>query len=144
MEFDQFDFDKKTTDELFKELVLKALEGKQSNFEFIRSYGMLRIARMYKHGVSKVAKMFKNLEKELIKSYTSLIASGEDDLEIIMSIKQFNACAEYYKKERALVKDMISEFRTYVMSGHILQTLLGGVRPDHECVDYRKLPIKFW
>lgn len=144
MEFDQFDFDKKSTDELFKDLVTKALEGKHSKFEFIRSYEMFQIAKMYRKGVKSVTKMFRNMEYELLCTYKKMIKSGKDDLTLVMAIKQFAACAQYYKEEHAITKDMISEFRCYVNSGHILQTLMGGIRPECECVDYRKLPLKLF
>ena len=40
-----------------------------------------------------------------------------------------------------IAKDMLSEYRAYLSSGHIFdQLVLNSVRPDDECVDYRKLP----
>ena len=144
MKFEQFEDLNKSSDEIFMNLIEKALAGEHSPFEFIRSYDMLKVARLYRAGVKKVAKMFKSLEKELLQAYQYSIESDNQSLEIVMSIKQFGKCAQYYKEECAIVKDMIKEFKTYVMSGHILQTMLGGVRPENECVDYRKLPIKFF
>ena len=144
MEFDQFDFKNVSTEELYKGLVTKALEGKHSKFEFIRNLEMLHVAKLYRRGVKQVAKMFKNMEYELLYAYKKLIQNGQDDIGMIMAIRQFGACAQYYKEEHAIAKDMISEFRCYVNSGHILQTLFGGVRPEYECVDYRKLPLKLF
>lgn len=144
MELDQFEFGNKSTDELFRELVTKALEGKHSKFEFIRNYQMLQVARMYRKGVKRVTKMFRNMEYELLCTYKKLIKAGKDDLAMVMAIKQFATCAQYYKEEHAIAKDMISEFRCYVNSGHILQTIFGGTRPDIECIDYRKLPLKLF
>ena len=142
MELDKFDLS--NPKKFFEELVRKALEGKQSNFEFIRSYEMLKVARLYKSGTKKVTKLFNSLINDLINQYSSQIVDDKQLLETIMAIKQFEKCRDYYKQEVAIAKDMISEFKTYVMSGHILQTALGGVRPDFECVDYRKLPIKLF
>ena len=144
MEFDQFEFEGRTSDELFRDLVNKALDGKHSKFEFIRNYQMLQVARMYRKGVKRVTKMFRNMEYELLYAYKKLIQNGQDDLAMVMAIKQFAACAQYYKEEHAIAKDMISEFRCYVNSGHILQTIFDGTRPDYECVDYRKLPLKLF
>ena len=143
MKLDQFQNMNKP-DEFFEVLIQRALEGKQSDFEFIRNYKMLRVARLYKKGVRKVSRLFESIRKSLLKQYQATINSGTQDIKVIMSIAQFEKCRDYYKKERAIAKDMISEYRTYVFSGHILDTLLGKIRPDNECVDFRKLPIKWF
>lgn len=143
MKLDQFQNMNKP-DEFFEVLIQRALEGKQSDFEFIRNYRMLKVARLYKKGVRKVSRLFESIRKSLLKQYQATINSGTQDIKTIMSIAQFEKCRDYYKKERAIAKDMISEYRTYVFSGHILDTLLGKIRPDNECVDFRKLPIKWF
>lgn len=129
----------------FAELVKKALEGKQSDFEFIRSYEMLKVAKLYKKGTNKVRKVFNSLVKSILDAYAKSILTDEQKIEALLSVKQFEACAEYYKKEHAIAKDMLKEYRTYVFSGHIMdQLLFNGYRPDNECVDYRKLPWKWF
>jgi hypothetical protein len=142
MEFDQFDLN--DPKEFFNGLVAKALTDENSKFEFIRNLDMLRVTRFYKSSVKKVVKIFKDLVNGLTRDYAKQIYNDKQALEVIMSIKQFEACRDYYQKEYAVAKDMISEYKTYVFSGHILNTVLGGNRPDFECVDYRKLPIKFF
>ena len=127
--------------EIFNELVNKALKGKQSDFEFIRTYEMCKVAKYYKISVKKVSKTFKILYKKLMKTYAKDILTGEQKLEMLMSMKQFEICYEYYKKEYELAKDMLSEYRAYLSSGHIFdQLVLNDVRSDDECVDYRELP----
>ena len=126
---------------IFGELVKKALKGKQSDFEFIRTYEACKTARLYKISVKRVYKTFKTLYKKLMKTYAKDILAGEQKLEMLMSMKQFEICYNYYKKECEIAKDMLSEYRAYLSSGHIFdQLVLNGVRPDDECVDYRKLP----
>jgi len=142
MEMEQIDLS--DPKKFFEELVKKALEGKQSNFEFIRSYGMLSVARLYRKGTKRVAKVFKNLCKEILDNYSKLIITDEQKIDMLLAYKQFESCRDYYLKEYAIAKDMISEYRTYVFSGHILEMLSGGYRSDYECVDYRKLPWKLF
>ena len=142
MEFEEFEF--KDPKKFFEALVNKALEGKHSDFEFIRSYEMLKVARLYRRGVKKVAKLFGNLHKDLLKAYASAIGEDKQKLEELMSAIQFDKCRDYYLKELNIAKNMIQEYRVYVESGHILYTIFGGVRPDDECIDYRKLPIKWF
>ena len=140
METDQFEFSEDPK-KVFEELVKKALKGKQSDFEFIRTYKMCKVARYYKISVKRVYKTFKTLYKKLMKTYAKDILTGEQKLEMLMSMKQFEICYDYYKKEYELAKDMLSEYRAYLSSGHIFdQLVLNSVRSDDDCVDYRELP----
>ena len=138
METEQFEFSEDPK-EIFSELVKKALKGKQSDFEFIRTYEMCKTARYYKTSVKRLSKVFKNLYKELMKNYAKDIMTDEQKLEMLMSMKQFKICHDYFEKEHEIAKDMLSEYHAYLTSGHILdQLVLNSVRSDDECVDYRK------
>ena len=140
METEQFEFSEDPK-KIFGELVKKALKGKQSDFEFIRTYEMCKVARYYKISVKRVSKTFKTLYKKLMKTYAKDILTGEQKLEMLMSMKQFEICYNYYRKEYEIAKDMLQEYRSYLFSGHIFdQLVLNGVRSDDECVDYRELP----
>ena len=126
---------------IFGELVKKALKGKQSDFEFIRTYEMCKTARLYKSSVKRVYKAFKTLYKKLMKTYAKDIMTDEQKLEMLMSMKQFKVCYNYFKKECEIAKDMLSEYRAYLSSGHIFdQLVLNDIRSDDECVDYREVP----
>ena len=129
-------------DEKFFEAVMKkALSGKHSDFEFIRTYEACKTARLYKISVKRLSKVFKNLYKELMKTYAKDILTDEQKLEMLMSMKQFEICYDYYKKEYELAKDMLSEYRAYLSSGHIFdQLVLNNIRSEDDCVDYRELP----
>ena len=141
METEQFEFSEDPK-EIFGELVKKALSGKQSDFEFIRTYEACKTARLYKSSVKRLSKVFKNLYKKLMKTYAKDILTDEQKLEMLMSMKQFKICYNYFKKECEIAKDMLSEYRAYLSSGHIFdQLVLNGVRPDDDCVDYRKSPL---
>ena len=140
METDQIELSEDPK-EIFGELVKKALGGKQSDFEFIRTYEACKTARLYKSSVKRVFKAFKTLYKKLMKTYAKDILTGEQKLEMLMSMKQFKICYDYYKKECDIAKDMLQEYRAYLTSGHIFdQLIMNGVRSDDDCVDYRKLP----
>ena len=144
METEQFEFSEDPK-KVFEELVKKALEGKHSDFEFIRTYETCKVARYYKIGVKRVYKTFKTLYKKLMKTYAKDIMADEQKLEMLMSMKQFEICYNYYKKEYELAKDMLSEYHAYLTSGHIFdQLVMSGVRSDDDCVDYRKLPWKIF
>ena len=144
METEQFEFSEDPK-KVFEELVKKALKGKQSDFEFIRTYEMCKVARYYKISVKKVSKVFKTLYKKLMKTYAKDIMTDEQKLEMLMSMKQFKICYDYYKKEYELAKDMLSEYHAYLTSGHIFDQLVcNAIRSEDDCVDYRKLPWKIF
>ena len=140
METEQFEFSEDPK-KVFEELVKKALKGKQSDFEFIRTYEMCKVARYYKISVKRVSKTFKTLYKKLMKTYAKDIMADEQQLEMLMSMMQFKICHDYYKKEYEIAKDMLHEYRSYLFGGHIFkQLVLNDVRSDDDCVDYRELP----
>lgn len=132
-------------EKFFEAVVKKALSGKHSDFEFIRTYEACKTARLYKISVKRLSKVFKNLYKKLVKSYAKDIMTNEQKLEMLMSMKQFKICYDYYKKEYELAKDMLSEYHAYLANWHIFdQLVMNGVRSDDDCVDYRKLPWKIF
>lgn len=144
METEQFEFSEDPK-EIFSELVKKALKGKQSDFEFIRTYETCKVARYYKISVKRVSKVFKTLYKKLMKTYAKDIMADEQKLEMLMSMKQFEICYRYYKKECEIAKDMLDEYYAYLTNGHMFdQLIMNGVRSDDDCVDYRKLPWKIF
>ena len=132
-------------EKFFEAVVKKALSGKHSDFEFIRTYEACETARLYKTSVKRLSKVFKNLYKKLMKSYAKDIMTDEQKLEMLMSMKQFKICYDYFEKEREIAKDMLSEYHAYLTSGHIFdQLVMNGVRSEDDCVDYRKLPWKIF
>ena len=132
-------------EKFFEAIMKKALGGKHSDFEFIRTYEACETARLYKISVKRLSKVFKNLYKKLMKSYAKDIMTDEQKLEMLMSMKQFKICHDYFEKEREIAKDMLSEYHAYLTSGHIFdQLVMNGVRSDDDCVDYRKLPWKIF
>ena len=144
METEQFEFSEDPK-KVFEELVKKALEGKHSDFEFIRTYETCKVARYHKISVKRVSKVFKTLYKKLMKTYAKDIMTDEQKLEMLMSMKQFEICYRYYEKECEITKDMLDEYHAYLTSGHMFdQLIMNGVRSDDDCVDYRKLSWKIF
>ena len=132
-------------EKFFEAVVKKALSGKHSDFEFIRTYEACKTARLYKISVKRLSKVFKNLYKKLVKSYAKDIMTDEQKLEMLMSMKQFEICHAYFEKEREIAKDMLSEYHAYLTGGHIFdQLVMNGVRSEDDCVDYRKLHWKIF
>jgi hypothetical protein len=65
--------------------------------------------------------------------------AGTAEFEMILAVKQFQVCKEFYIKEADLVKDMLDEYDAYVGSGHFLdQVVLGKTRETWHLWDHRK------
>lgn len=136
--------DKPSSKEFFDELVGRAMRGEASKFEFIRDLTTFRTARAYKRGVGKIARLFGKLAEGLVRQCAALVREGAQDVDALLAAKRFEICRDHYAAEAAVAKDMLSEFKAYLRSGHVIRTLLGGYRPDEECVDYRTLPFRLF
>ena len=134
----------KQSTELLTELMNKAAEGKNSDFRFITCWGDRIVVKEYIYGVDAVIRIFADAETNSLKLYSTQIGERAQDLGLILSIKQFNQCKNYYQKEREIAEDMLAEYRSYIWGGHIWDTLVGNIRKEEDLVDYRTLPIKWF
>jgi hypothetical protein len=98
----------------------------------------------YIRGANIVATIFSNLISTTEKVYLEQIATGTQDLGVILALKQFIQCRDYYYKESEVAYDMLDEYKCYVWSGHIIDTLVGNTRREEDLVDYRTLPVKWF
>lgn len=121
----------------FLELVHRALNSKHSNFEFLRSAQDRMGAKIIRFGYTTVSKMFKKLYNSTYKTYLKQVELGDQDIETLMALKQFKHCMEFYEDEAKIVDDMLDEYSEYLFSGHILDMLLGRIRPEEDLWDHR-------
>lgn len=130
-------------EELFLNIMKKGLSGKQSDFEFIKSWQHRQLVKQYAVGTTDIIKAFTKVFNTTYKTYLDQIKSDSQDLGLILALKQFKQCIQYYTEENLIALDMLDEYRAYVWNGHIVDTLIGNTRKDEDCVDHRKLPL-FW
>lgn len=121
----------------FIELLHRALEAKQSDFSFIRSWGERAQAKMVKFSYIVAARLFKKIYKTAYKNYVKNVLFGIQIVNNLIIVKQLKQCAEYYQKEAEIVQDMINEYDEYLLNGHIIDALLGNYRPDEDLWDHR-------
>lgn len=76
--------------------------------------------------------MFKKLYNSTYKSYLTQVEAGNPDLETLMALKQFKICTDFYDDETKILDDMLSEYTEYILSGHVIDTLVGNIRPDED------------
>jgi hypothetical protein len=121
----------------FLELVHRALDSKHSNFEFLRSAQDRTSAKIVRFSYATVSKMFKKLYESTYKTYLKQVELGDQDVETLMALKQFKHCMEFYDDEAKIVDDMLDEYSEYILSGHLLDMLLGRIRSEEDLWDHR-------
>ena len=131
-------------EELFIQLMQKALTEPQSKFMFIKSWPERVAIKDYIVGVNTTIAIFENLVEKTHQTYIEQIKADEQDLGIILALKQFIQCRDFYIAERSVAEDMLAEYRSYVWGGHVWDTLVGNIRKEEDLVDYRTLPIKWF
>lgn len=127
-------------EEFFTALVQKALTQKNSDFDFIRSWPHRVAVKTYLTGIQSVITAFAKLVDSTYETYITQVNSNTQDLQLILALKQFKQCLDYYRKEADIVYDMLDEYWSYIWSGHILDTLVGKPRAEDDLVDHRE----FW
>ena len=130
--------------ELFTELVNKALKDEHTKFNFLRCWSDRTQLKQYILGLKDVVKMFRNSVKKSAEVYVDQIAKDEQDLGLILALKQFTQCKDYYEQELFLAEDILKEYWYYIFGGHVCDTLIGSIRKDEDMVDYRTLPVKWF
>lgn len=121
----------------FLELVHRALDSKHSDFEFLRSAQDRTSAKIVRFSYATISKMFRKLYNSTYKTYLKQVEFGDQDVETLMALKQFKHCMEFYDDEAKIVDDMLDEYSEYIFSGHIIDSLLGRIRPDDDLYDHR-------
>ena len=129
-----------TEEKFFTDLVERALKGKQSDFEFIRSWQERFAVKTYRFGISAIIRIFKNLYKSTYKVYLEQVRAGTQDLQTLLALKQFKQCLVFYERERDVARDMLKEHAEYIWNWHIFDTLLGNYRPEEDLWDHRGKP----
>ena len=130
----------KTEEQFFTDLVERAVKGKQSDFEFIRSWQERTAVKMYQIGIAAVIRIFTNLYHSTYKTYVSQVTKGMQDLETLLALKQFKQCLVFYKREHEITREMIKEYWEYIWNWHIIDTLIGNYRSEEDLWDHRGKP----
>jgi hypothetical protein len=130
----------KTEEKFFTDLVERAVKGKQSDFEFIRSWQERTAVKTYQFGITAIIRIFENLCDSTYKTYLSQVAAGTQDLQTILALKQFKQCLTFYERESEIARDMLKEHSEYIWNWHIIDTLIGNYREEKDLWDHRGKP----
>ena len=127
--------------ELLRVIMHKAFTEENSKFQFIVSWAHRRAVKEYLKGIKQIVKTF-NLKIDLIqREYLEQILTDTQDINLLTAMVQILHCRDYYQRELDVVKDMLDEYRCYIHSGHLIDTIIGVQRPPQDLIDFRKLPL---
>ena len=141
MEPNQFQKDSKRQ-EMFLMLLQNAVESKPFQFEYIIDWHMRTICKLHLKGLKQIVTMFQIARKRAEIALGALIVMGQVDQESIRCCNNIRKALKYYTDEYNTIKDMLKEYRAYVIRGHILNTFVfNKPRTPFECFDYRKIKL---
>lgn len=127
--------------EMLKYIMQKAFTEENSKFTFIVSWQHRKAVKEYLQGMKQLVKTF-NLKADMLeREYLEQILTDTQDVNLLTALVQILHCRDYYQREVDVVKDMLDEYRCYIHSGHLINTLLGIPRPKSDFIDYRTLPL---
>ena len=144
MEPNRFQFDAETMKVSMKVIVARlmklALTGEHRQFEYIRNWDMRRLAVECEKTTKRVIRYFKACKANADRLLKQDVASREFDAEVIKGVVQFGLCVSFYEEELRILRSMLSEYRRYMFSFHLLDTFVWNRwRPDRECYDHRRI-----
>lgn len=122
--------------ELVMELTERAFAGKHSRFEFLRSMDEYRVAKLYGKGVTKVISGYEAAAADALRRCEADLREGRDDAIDLIDHRDFLRCARFYRDELSISERMICEYNDYVLQGHIMDAILGVIRPEEDLYDH--------
>jgi hypothetical protein len=141
MKLDFFTPSYKTTEEqeeLFQVLTENALSGDHTKKEFIQNTSEWWLMQDARSGLLKVIALYDSIVGSLYKEYCKQVLQGTADFEMLVALRQFKACVDFYQEEFNQLEDMAKEYRAYLNSGHLIdQWLLFKTRDVGELWDHR-------
>lgn len=125
-------------EDLFNSLVEAAIKNKTTPFEYIKNIDELAVAKECKRSINKVITMFTKMQKAMYKTYCKKVKKGEFDFNLLVAHKKYEFCQNFYKKEIAILEDMMDEYQAYLNSGHYIdQYVKLETRRGVELYDHR-------
>ena len=134
-----------SADNVLADLLARAAGNDHSSFILLRSLAERRAARQYYKATAAAAAEFRMIRRSLIKEHCKALLAGSCDIETILAAKNLELAIKFYEDEAEIIHDTLREYRAYLLSGHLLSTvLLNTYRSEEDCVDYRTLPWRLF
>lgn len=126
------------TQEQYIEMVELAKQNKHFEFTLITSLEHLKNVKIYRSLLRGFLRGIKKAVRMILKEYKKNILTTDDTADCIMFISDAEICLKFYSEELVIIEDMIEEFRSYLWSGHFIDTyLFNRTRAEKDMIDMR-------
>jgi hypothetical protein len=127
----------------FQEMILKVIKhaetAKLSEFQLIATWAEYRNYKGKRKAFKLLVDGLRKSSDRLFKKYCRGVTVGFSNFNTLLAYQRLVSTAEFYKKELAVIDDMLDEYETYLFSqGNLLWAHLGAYRSDADMRDYRK------
>jgi len=132
-------------EEVIEALLNRVKNNEHSSFAFIRSMQERAAAKEYYNVAVKTAEHFNILKQAILRGYCKDILTDKTDIEGLVAVRHLDEAVKFYYNEANIALDALKEYKAYLFGGHLFGSIvLNNYRPDEDCIDYRKLPWRFF
>lgn len=126
------------TQQLLTTIIDYAKTAKLSEFRFIRNWSDYKF---YKDQQSFLKPLVRGLYKtsdQLFKKYCKGVTIGEGNINQLLAYQQLQQITKFYQQELNTYTDMLDEYTSYLMKGHLMSAFLGEPRANADMHDFRE------
>lgn len=131
----------KSTEEIDQIYLKRAHEGKQFDFEFIRSFDDYIVLKRYAKALKQIIDGYQAQRVILYEEYIKLLRefrNSDQSIDYLLTMRSCETCADFYAVERETILNMVDEYRTYIFSGHFVDVIFNDEwREDEFLFDHR-------
>jgi hypothetical protein len=126
------------TQQMILTIIEHAKTTKPTEFRFLRNWTDYRFYKGKLRSFKLLIKALNSGCDRLFKNYCSSVVSGEGDLNKLLAYQQMLEVIDFYQRELFTITDMLCEYDTYLMEGHLFWAFLGESRSDADMRDFRE------
>jgi hypothetical protein len=120
------------------QLLDRVMKADKTEFHLIRSwYQCIQVVKD-RIVLRLIIKSFKRSIKNLTKSYSAEVISGDSHVEKILAINSLKKAYKFYENELQVINAMIEEWLVYVSCFHFFESLF-RIRDEEDLWDHRGL-----
>lgn len=123
--------------ELAQGLIERVEKGENIPFEYLSTFSAFLAARSLRTATEKIISGFEKEATRAYDKYLEGLKNKVDNLQLLVNHRFFKKCADFYKKDLSIIENCIEEYKYYVFSWHVVDTLLGIPRREEDMWDHR-------
>ena len=114
------------TRELIIALIDRAKSGEHTKFEQLRFFDDYAGARVIYSATRKVVATLEHSADKLFKNYCKAVKQQQADINQLLAYKQLRLAISFYREEACIVKDILTDYETYLGEGNFIKAFIFG------------------